>query len=304
MPNIARPVKDINEDFRLLKSINDDVWLAERKSDNQPFIARRLEEFDGLIEAVRRGNDVGDSRLDDIRGLAGLLSDCGMDTALAQLLNHENLVSLAGVINEKHTKASQYSDRVQRIWLVWDYCDGGNLQELFLDGHVALEHTPYYYMPEDLCWHVLRSVLRGLVWLQTGQRFFCAEDKPYVQDLRAVDDDWYPILHGGVKPENIFFQLPRGGEKYGPCKLGNFSKAFISGKQCREAMPLPKKGGEGRTGLVASLRDGKMASWNHIRYSWCEDRLNAPKVSAVSILEPRKTASPKSDTDQGGWAPG
>ena len=145
--------------------------------------------------------------------------------------------------------------------------------ELFYDKYVAREHTARYYMPESLCWHVLRSVFKGLLWLHTGQRFFCSDTVPEVQEIRAVDDDWFPILHGAVKPENIFFQLPRGQEKYGPCKLGNFSKAFISGKQCTDrAAEFSNRGP-----VVASLRDGKMANWDSIRFGWNQE--NPIKVS-------------------------
>ena len=255
--------KDPNEEFRLIKRIQDEVWLAERLSDKEPFIARRLEEFDPLHEAMRNDEDIGEGHHDDLRGLTNLLSLCGFDRALAQLLNHENILSLAGVINQRDTKASDGSNKVRHIWLVWDYCDGGSLMELFLDGLVEQEYSTVHYMPESLCWHVLRSVMRALTWLHTGRRLFCASSDPAKQELRLVDRDWYPILHGAVRPENIFFQLPRGLEAYGACKLGNFSKCFVSGKQSTDTSLEPDVD-LAFTGLAATLRDGKMANFDSL----------------------------------------
>ncbi|MBE3050233.1 protein kinase family protein, partial [Candidatus Bathyarchaeota archaeon] len=187
-----------------------------------------------------------------------LLAEHGIDRALAQLLNHDNILSLAGVIAEKTT--SSYGEAVSQVWLVWDYPDAGTLSQLFHDRRLAATYNGKRYMPESLCWHVLRSVLAALVYLHEGSRLI-EEDDPAEGSMRTVDDDWHPVLHGAVKAENIFFQHPRGTEEYGVCRLGNFSEAFVSGKvaDVQAATDTPAMG------IVAGLKDGKTGSLDQIR---------------------------------------
>ncbi|SPO04954.1 uncharacterized protein DNG_07639 [Cephalotrichum gorgonifer] len=258
-------MKDINpgrdEEFRLVKSIKDDVWLAERVSDGEPFVARRLEELDPL-PGDSPGSRVSEEAR-DAEGLGRLLSECGVDRQLAQILNHENIVSLAGAITQgagAGAAGDKEARRPRNTWLVWDYPDAGTLEQLFHDGELAKEHGPRRYMPESLCWHVLRSVLSALTYLHEGSRAFCEEDDMVENWMSSVDDDWHPVLHGAVTAENIFFQHPRGTETYGVCKLGNFSQAFISGKVALQYyMDEPEKG------IVAGLRDGRIGSLDEIR---------------------------------------
>ena len=103
-----------NEHFQLLKPLEEDVWLAERLSDHEPFIARRLTELDPLLTSE-------ESR--EAEGLTKLRSECGIGRALAQLLNHENIISLAGVIKQAAT--SEMGEATEGVWLVWDFPDAG-----------------------------------------------------------------------------------------------------------------------------------------------------------------------------------
>ena len=241
-----------DEHFQLLKPVEDDVWLAERVSDHELFMARRLTELD-----FSPADNTEESR--DAEGLSKLLEECGIDRALAQLLNHENIISLAGVI--KQTATSDTGEATDQVWLVWDFPDAGTLEQLFHDRALAAEYTGLKYMPESLCWHVLRSVLGALVYLHEGTRLFCEGDATESY-LARVDDDWHPVLHGAVAPESIFFQHPRGTEEYGVCKLGNFSGAFVSGKV--DYVPA-KPSDTPAMGVVAGLKDGKVASLDEIR---------------------------------------
>ncbi|KAL2112624.1 hypothetical protein VUR80DRAFT_7049 [Thermomyces stellatus] len=230
------------DEFQLVKQIEDDVWLAERLSDRERFLSRRLAELElGATDLEDRS---------DAEGLVKLLSECGIDRALTRLLNHENILSLAGVITADES-----------VWLVWDFPDAGTLSQLFHDRELAAAYTGKRYMPESLVWHVLRSVLSALAYLHEGSRLFVDEDNPVETWRRRVDDDWHPVLHGAVTAENIFFQYPRGMEEYGVCKLGNFSGAYVSGK-VEDGLTTTDSP---ETGIVAGLKDGQIGSLDEIR---------------------------------------
>ena len=276
-------LSDINpgrsEEFHLVKELEDDVWLAERRSDHELFIARRLTELNPTRADPEEAADAV--------GLAKLLSEHGIDRALAQILNHENILSLAGVIVEKTT--SDAGEAISQVWVVWDYPDAGTLEQLFQDRELAAAYTGKRYMPESLCWHVLRSVLGALVYLHDGARPFCEDDAAETW-MRRVDDDWHPVLHGAVTADNIFFQHPKGTEEYGVCKLGNFSHAYISGK----VADLPPETDTPAMGIVAGLKDGKIGSLDEIRshlYSTVNPKTNVGSPSSLCYLphlSPRK----------------
>ena len=264
---------DINpgrdEQFHLVKELEDDVWLAERLSDHEPFIARRITELSFCADAQEAS---------DAMGISKLLEECGIDRALAQLLNHENILSLVGVITEKTT--SDLGETVSYIWLVWDYPDAGTLSQLFHDRELAATYTGKRYMPESLVWHVLRSVLGALLYLHEGTRQFVDKDNPVETWSRSVDEDWHPVLHGAVTAENIFFQYPRGTEEYGVCKLGNFSYAYISGK-----VGDGEKTDSPAMGIAAGLRDGKIGSLDEIRKDLYT--ITNPKTNVGRLFSPR-----------------
>jgi serine/threonine protein kinase len=267
---VGPEIKEV--EFRFVKSIKDNVWLVESTNDNEPFIARRLEEFD-------HGYSQKEQNQAEINGMWDLLQKHDMMQCLAQILNHENIISIAGCINPKPlTSNPEYR---YNTWLVWDYCDAGNLETLWTDKRLLLlaARTPQKFLPESLCWHVLISILRALTWLHDGMRMLDTEDG---RVLEEVHDDWMPILHGSITPENIHFQHPRGTEVFGVCKLANFSTAFVSGKTHMYGVvdidpnPTPFDNDIHEGGVITGLRNGKVGSLNEIRYALDEDARLAP----------------------------
>ncbi|EFX05570.1 hypothetical protein CMQ_3639 [Grosmannia clavigera kw1407] len=199
-------------------------WLPlRRKTDGQQFVGQVLSLGDGrtwLDRLLTAGH---------IDPPPGQDSDADNDNdsntfyrALQRLLRHDNLVSIAAFV------AVQLLESVTaQVAVVWDRCDAGSLDVLLHDlprmaemgvyrGVVGCRDEGTVYLPESLCWHVVRSVLRALSWLHDG-------------DGNPVQDGWMPVLHNAVQPANIFFQHPRGRETYGLCKLGNYSRCFVSG---------------------------------------------------------------------------
>lgn len=74
---------------------------------------------------------------------------------------------------------------------------------------------------ERLIWHVLFSLLRGILWLHHGQP---SERSRSIR--RAPDDPWLPIIHCNVNPDNIYLDKPATGQYYGVVKLGNLSRSI------------------------------------------------------------------------------
>lgn len=237
-------------EFELVKELGKGVWLVTKKGDpeNQQFLARRMDEFDLLHDAVREGRDLN---LENQGALAykDLLYEYGQATALSRILNHENIVSLAGTIHLKpFVGAETKEDATTEDYLVWDFCDAANLSVLFQD-HPHTRESSRYYLPESLCWHVLTSLVRAVSWLHDGVRRRVPthddEDEEWadvdmLDDKISSDRDWLSILHRDIKPKNIWFQHPRGIETYGLCKLGDFSKAAVV---AREGSRMMKNGG-------------------------------------------------------------
>jgi serine/threonine protein kinase len=258
--------------FRLIKCIEDNVWLAERISDNEPFIARRLDEFD-----LQHG-EKNKSKAEKDRTWH-LLKHQGMIACLAQILNHENIISIAGFMNAKPLLDN--SEHLNNTWIAWDFCDAGNLETVMTDNRLLAEwsRSPHKLMPEALCWHVLMAMLRALVWLHDGKRLV---DTPNGKVLESVDVDWMPILHGNISPHNIHFQHPRGRETFGVCKLANFSTAFVSGKLNMYGThdnfpnPTPYDQSFHEGGIAAGLRSGKAGSLAEIRCALDRDPVLPP----------------------------
>ncbi|KAB5566852.1 hypothetical protein GE09DRAFT_1187284 [Coniochaeta sp. 2T2.1] len=154
--------------------------------------------------------------------------------AAARVLNHENLISLVGALpNPPSTEPGSTSRRSPDFSLVYDRCADGNLKQLFENPPCELV-SGYSFLPEGLVWHVCLSVLRALMFLHEGLR------ERVVLDLETGEADewtykpddeglWMPILHRGIRPENIHFQSRRGNESYGMCKLGGFGRCLVSG---------------------------------------------------------------------------
>lgn len=231
----------------------DDVSAAVADAD--PFddtyeIAKELAEETWL---VRRRDDLEVAYLAfpwDVQDTAPLLHgllERGAAGPLDALLNHPNLISYIDTI----PASTPVGRAVRRGALsLWDYCDAGSLRG-FMHTTTVPQQTQSLeraggnggtvvtkWLPESLCWHVVVSVMSALAWLHEGHREEdTIEEGPDGKPRRVVkaetrqdrSEDWLSVLHRGVTASNIYFQHPKGIEDYGLCKLGNFSKAFVSG---------------------------------------------------------------------------
>lgn len=260
--------------YEFVKKWDEDseTWVIRRKADGELFLGypwKTSPEYAGLLER-------------------------GAGEAVAALLNHANLVN---VINNIAVKAFSGSKDQVKIFSIWDFCDAGSLaafmqrpagtqgvprQEVTRDGRVKK------FLPEGLVWHVATSMLRALAWLHEGYREEpCVEwagAEPWVkwqvwrseakQD-GSMGEDWMPMLHRNMTADNIFFQHPRGSETYGHCKLGNFSKVFVSGHVHNMA-----------GGQVVCAEDDKVPLDKLRQHMAAQDMYTVPKVSSVLLLLP------------------
>lgn len=80
-------------------------------------------------------------------------------------------------------------------------------------------------LTEDLIWHVMLSVLRALTYLHDGQEVHPTKRDPL--------PGWMPIVHSGIRPENIIFEHPISkyskhlAFRFGACKLGDFARCVV-----------------------------------------------------------------------------
>jgi serine/threonine protein kinase len=201
---------DPDAEYEVIQTLKEDLYLVRRKSDDEKLLGWPFEKAGDPNKAYLR-------RL--LQGPDG--------NAIDALLNHENLVSIAGSL-ERWEFSPGVSTVPPQLLLLGDYCDAGTLATLL--ENPPLHPTKTGFLPESMCWHVLTSLLSALAWLHDGYRY----DEAYVDELGdrrewINDPDWLPILHRGIRPQSIFFQQPRGLESFGLCKLGDFSNCFVSG---------------------------------------------------------------------------
>ncbi|KAK4085291.1 uncharacterized protein Triagg1_281 [Trichoderma aggressivum f. europaeum] len=223
-------INDSNtSDFELLYKTEQGIWFAAKRNDygSPKYIAQPLEVLDGSGQET-----TDEARRQESAAFHDLIYDSNQGPAIAQIFNHENIISIAGHIktNSVVTAAPAAEDPQlsrPKNYIVWDYCDAGNLSALF---DYMPRGSPDFYLPESLCWHVLTSLLNAITYLHDGKRLFLDTKAPAGEERQwlPVDQDWNPILHRAIEPENIFFQHPRGSETYGPCKLGNFEHAVVT----------------------------------------------------------------------------
>lgn len=229
-----RATETLASGYELVKVWDEDkqTWLIRRKADSQQFL--------------------GFSWKTSCR-FARLL-DNGAGSAVSALLNHANLINIISNVPVQVFGGSK--DQVE-YFSIWDFCDAGSLSS-FMQRPAGTLGVPRpeltacgrvkEFLPESLVWHVAISMLQALAWLHEGYRAKpvivrglgddFSDLSPIVEtrDWRAeterdgkMGEDWMPVLHRNISAGNIFFQHPRGSETYGYCKLGNFSKAFVSG---------------------------------------------------------------------------
>lgn len=216
-------INDSNtSDFQFLYETEQGVWFATKRNEYgaPKYIAQPLGILDGS----------GEEDTDEARKQKAF-HDLG--DSIAQIFNHENIISIAGHIKTHPfigtaPVAGEPQLTRPRNYIVWDYCDAGNLSGLFLC--MPRNKSRDFYLPESLCWHVLTSLLNAITYLHDGKRLFLDTKAPAGEERQwlPVDQDWNPILHRAIEPVNIFFQHPRGSETYGLCKLGNFEHAAVT----------------------------------------------------------------------------
>ncbi|KAI0515018.1 hypothetical protein F5B22DRAFT_609395 [Xylaria bambusicola] len=232
--------------YEFVTEMSADIWKISRKSDRMEYLAQNV-----TFMILR--DDKGDRELTDY---GHLLAPHGEDLIqqIKVVLNHPNLVNL---VDSFAIDFSPAGSRSRKQWfLVWDYCDAGNLGNLFVppqprpqdrpssltvkeedgNGDTEMKDMPLstkaqeehqMFLPESFCWHVLTSVLRALAWLHDGIRDVVVQDRHW--ERLGEDIDWSPMLHRNITPQNIFLGHPRRRESYGPVKLGNYGRLFVSG---------------------------------------------------------------------------
>lgn len=272
--------------FQLVKKVQGNIWLARRLAqhlgyaDGEEFVARKVDDFDEYYDAGKYAAGFTTKRQREVKGLMDLLYDCNIGRNIAHIFNHENIISLAGYLRQKpfHSQVDATED-----YLVWDICDAGTLELLFADR--TFEKEPGCHMPESLCWHVLTSIMRALVWLHDG----CRHEIDWVTGQghwEHEDLDWMPILHRGINGKSIFFQHPRGDETYGVCMLGKFGSAYVSGAPARrnrkindDSKPFPNSDGR----AVAPFDDEHM-SLPEMKKQWREYIMKGDLVSSSLLV--------------------
>ncbi|KAI1434756.1 hypothetical protein GGR50DRAFT_694820 [Xylaria sp. CBS 124048] len=235
--------------YEFIAELAPKVWKISRKSDRMEYLAHDVTDI--LFDIDRKPVEVTDH--------GHLLRPDGQNLLqqVEMILNHPNLVSLVDSFPLQFSTTARLGH--DKWFMVWDYCDAGNLgnllvpsqprpQDLFPkpkpkpttdDGDIEMNdlspssNERPKFLPESFCWHVLTSILRALTWLHDG-----------VMDVVQNDDgewerhyehlDWQPMLHRDINPDNIFLGYPRRREWYGPVKLGNYGRLFISG-HCQTA---------------------------------------------------------------------
>jgi hypothetical protein len=159
--------------------------------------------------------------------------------SLSRILNHPNVISLVDIVQSSAltgpvAAAGDYGDIT-----IWEDMNAGSLAYLirsanslpeFADAEawhkLAAPNPSRPSLPETLCWHVLRSISRALLWLHHGVK----ETDGIPGEWVKHDEDWHAILIMDVSPGQIWFKKPgHKGEHYGECKLGGFQWAKVCG---------------------------------------------------------------------------
>lgn len=155
--------------------------------------------------------------------------------ATPNLLDHDNITTSGNNIPEG-TPA--------------EFRDAGTLQAL-------IRNSKGHPIPENLCWHVLRSLLRAVLYLHTGSGS---------TQERHVRPNWQPIIHNGINPANIFFQPGAPDSNgYKTCALGNFSHCVV--------LPRPWDPDTDEEDELFDRRE----SWNAICHARDETGFEAPE---------------------------
>lgn len=106
--------------------------------------------------------------------------------------------------------------------LYFDYYPGGDLFRL-----MVCYFEDWQAIPESFIWHCFRQISEGLAFIHHGY------DSPRFRSL-PPPSEWQPIIHGDIKPENIFLGPPTpDSHGYPSLVLGDFGLATI----CEDSLP-------------------------------------------------------------------
>lgn len=105
--------------------------------------------------------------------------------------------------------------------LIVKYCDMGDLHHV-----IEKFETVGRSLPEPFIWHVFMCMAKALVLCHTGANDYVG---------RRPQDDFEYIIHGDIKPNNIFF-TSRPGALYPEAVLGDFGGAKTKAQieRCRQ----------------------------------------------------------------------
>ncbi|KAK5166892.1 uncharacterized protein LTR77_007621 [Saxophila tyrrhenica] len=128
---------------------------------------------------------------------------------IAELLGgHDNLVQLVQHVG--------FGTANNHVVTTWQRTEGPSLADL-----ISAKMRPgkqFNGLSESFVWHTVISLLRAIVYLQTGRS---DHEDPH------INPNWQPLVHNSISPANIFYSPAVAGQEYKPCKLGNFSKCAI-----------------------------------------------------------------------------
>jgi serine/threonine protein kinase len=164
--------------------------------------------------------------------------------SISRILNHPHIISLVDIQPITALAGSVSESGPNADITVWEDMNAGTLAYLLPD----LSDLPDFNdeagwhafcsvdlcrpsLPESLCWHVLVSISKALLWLHHGVK----ETEGIRGEYMSHDDDWHAILIRDISPGQIWFKKARGRsnnfgpETYGECKLGGFQWAKVTG---------------------------------------------------------------------------
>ena len=121
------------------------------------------------------------------------------------LYDHPRIVRLHEAITHTHT-----------MQLYFDYYPGGDLFKL-----MAHYFEEWQGVPESFIWHCFLQISEGLAYIHHGY------DRRQLGGSPPASD-WQPIIHGDIKPENIFLGPPTpDSHGYPSLVLGDFGLATV-----------------------------------------------------------------------------
>lgn len=141
--------------------------------------------------------------------------DHAAEVALRQLLDHQNIA----LYGSRWFTIEHIPEDAPLLSLP----DPGSLHALIhackgRDGELPTRERKFA-LPEMLCWHVLRSLLRAVNFLHTGNKD--------VQN-NHIDPFWQPIVHNYINPSNIQFDHEHTERRtFKDCRLKNFRRCVI-----------------------------------------------------------------------------